>query len=228
MATGRRKHGRLYYLLAFLVLFILLSSFSGKGLVRQLILDLVLVGILVSAVVGIKQTRRSLLVSIMLGTPWIIAVFVDLFLIKTRTLYIATTISGVPFLVYVTTVVFRHVLGARRVTAETIYGAICVYLLLGIVWAVAYRFLEALSPGSFSGPMGIDFETGVESPNYAYFSFTTLTTLGYGDITPVSAPARALAILEAVTGPLYITILISQLVSKFVSTRTGVEPEDRE
>ena len=228
MAEGKRRHGRLYYLLVFLVLFILLYSFVGRGLFGQLIVDLTLVGILISAVVGLKQTRRSLMISLLLGIPWVIVVFVDLFFIKNRTLYLATTMSGLPFLIYVTSVVYRHVLRAKTVTGDTISGAICVYLLLGIVWASGYRFLEALNPGSFSGPMGIDPATGAEIPAYVYFSFTTLTTLGYGDITPITSPAKAVAILEAVVGPLYIAILISTLVSKFVSRKMAEELKDRD
>jgi hypothetical protein len=228
MAESKRRHGRLYYLLVFLVLFILLYSFVVKGIVGLLIVDLTLVGILISAVVGLKQTRRSLVISLALGIPWVVVVFADLFLVKDRTLYLATTMSGMPFLMYVTSVVYRHVLRAKTVTGDTISGSICVYLLLGIVWASGYRFLEALNPGSFSGPMGIDPVTGLETPTYVYFSFTTLTTLGYGDITPVTAPAKAVAILEAIVGPLYIAILISTLVSKFVSRKMAEELRDRD
>lgn len=221
-----RRRGRLYYLLVFLVLFMVLYSFSAKGIVEQLILDLMMVGLLASVVVILKQTTRSLVISLVLGVPWILAVFVDLFVVTDRIMSLATTLAGIPFLLFVTGVVFKHLFESEEVTGDTISGAISVYLLLGLIWAAGYRFLESLAPGSFAGPMGIDTETGVEIPNYLYFSFTTLTTLGYGDIVPLSAPARTMAILEAVAGPLYITILISQLVSKYVSRRGKKESED--
>jgi hypothetical protein len=225
MASHRGKRGRLFYLLVFLVLFMVLYSFSARSIIEQLILNLILVGLLISVVVMLRQTARSLLVSLLLGVPWLVAVFVDLFIVKENVLSLATTLAGIPFLLFVTWTVFMHIAKARKVTADTIYGAICVYMLLGIIWAAGYRFLEALNPGSLSGPIGINPETGVEIPNYIYFSFTTLTTLGYGDIIPVSSPARALAILEAVAGPLYITILISQLVSKYVKSTGRVESD---
>ena len=226
MTSRKRKHDRMYIFLIFLVLLIVLYGFSARSLVEQLILDLIVVSLFVSVVFTLEQTKRSLLVSIMLGIPWIVAVFVDLFVVQGRTMRLLTTVAGIPFLIFVTRVVFWHVLRSRRVTPSAIYGAICVYLLLGIVWAAGYRFLEALNPGSFSGPMGIDPETGLELPNYMYFSFTTLTTLGYGDIVPVTAVARSVAIIEAIAGPLYITILISQLVSKYVSRKVEDEIDD--
>ncbi len=203
-----------------------LYSFTARGFVGQLVLDIIMLAILVAVVVLVSQTRRSLIISLLLGVPWLIMVFLDLFVVVDRTLYCGTTAFGILFLIYVTAVVFRNVVRSKRVTADTIYGAISVYLLLGILWGVAYRLLESISPGSFAGPMGIDPETGIEVPSYVYFSFTTLTTLGYGDITPLSAPARAIAILEAVAGPLYITILISQLVAKYVSRKVEHEIED--
>lgn len=226
MATRARRRGRLYYLLVCLVLFIILYSFGGASLAKQLVLDVVLLGVLISATVLVRQTRGSLIVSLALGIPWVVSVWVDMFVVLDRNLYLLTTATGIAFLIWVTKVLLLHVMTARRVTADTIYGAVCVYLLFGLTWSAAYRLLEVLSPGSFAGPLGIDPQTGREISNYAYFSFTTLTTLGYGDITPVAAPAKAIAILEAVAGPLYIAILISRLVSIYVSQSVRVE-EDR-
>jgi hypothetical protein len=225
MAGRTRRHGRLYYLLVFLVLFIILYSFGAESLAKQLVLDVVLVGVLISAAVLVRQTRRSLIVSLALGIPWVVSVWVDMFVVLDRNLFLLTTATGIAFLIWVTRILLLHVMTARRVTADTIYGAVCVYLLLGLVWSAAYRLLEILSPGSFAGPLGIDPQTGQEIPNYAYFSFTTLTTLGYGDITPVTSPAMAAAILEAIAGPLYIAILISRLVSIYVSQSIKVEAD---
>jgi voltage-gated potassium channel len=225
MVPRARRHGRLYYLLVCLVLFIILYSFSGESLAKQLVLDVVLVGVLISAAVLVRQTRPSLVISLALGIPWVISVWVDVFVVLDRNLYFLTTATGIAFLIWITRILLLHVMTARRVTADTIYGAVCVYLLLGVAWSSAYRLLEILSPGSFAGPLGIDPQTGREISNYAYFSFTTLTTLGYGDITPLTAPARAVAILEAVAGPLYIAVLISRLVSIYVSQSAKTEAD---
>jgi hypothetical protein len=87
-------------------------------------------------------------------------------------------------------------------------GGIAAYPLLGVAWAEAFALLEALRPGSFSGAVGLA-EGG---RGWFYFSFVTLTTVGYGDILPVHPAARSLAMLEAVTGPLYNAILLARLV----------------
>ena len=226
MARRFRRRGKLYYFLVCLVLLIVLFSFSTQSLVEQLVLDIIMAAVLVSFVFLVRQTRRSLIISLVLGVPWLVVVFLDIFVVVYRDLYFATSALGIAFLVWVTTVMLKHVLRSKSVTGDTIYGAISVYLLLGIAWGAGYRLLESVQPGSFAGPCGIDPETGVETANYMYYSFTTLTTLGYGDITPLTAPARSIAIIEAVAGPLYITILISQLVSKYVRGRMEGKTQD--
>ncbi len=103
------------------------------------------------------------------------------------------------------------------VTGHRIQGGIAGYLLLGVVWAQAYAFVEMLHPGSFSGAIGA--ATGYRT--FSYFSFVTLTTVGYGDILPVHPAARSLAMLEAVTGPLYVAILLARLVSLAMAPQPG-------
>jgi hypothetical protein len=106
-------------------------------------------------------------------------------------------------------VVLGQTFRAGPVTGHRVQGGIAAYLLLGLSWAQAYALLELLRPGSFSGAIGV---AGGHRA-WVYFSFVTLTTVGYGDILPVHPAARSLAVLEAVTGPLYIAILLARLVS---------------
>ncbi len=113
---------------------------------------------------------------------------------------------------FVLGLVLARVVTTERVGADAICGAIAVYLLIGVVWAVCYSVIEALAPGSF----------GFTDPSFdkawnelLYFSLVTLTTLGYGDITPVGAVARIWSALEAVTGTLYLAVLIARLVSLY-------------
>jgi hypothetical protein len=110
-------------------------------------------------------------------------------------------------------VVLFQTLRDGPVTRHRIQGAIAAYLLLGIAWAHAYALVALLHPGAFSGAVSVGDGPRV----FVYFSFVTLTTVGYGDILPVHPTARSLAILEAVTGPLYLAILVARLVSLGVS-----------
>jgi hypothetical protein len=107
----------------------------------------------------------------------------------------------------------RFVLRSERVDSEVLCSAISIYLLAALFWGHLYLLTDALAPGSFSmsGPRGrpMTLFTAV------YFSFSTLTTAGYGDIAPVSRHARSLASLEAVAGVLYMAVMISRLVSLY-------------
>ena len=101
------------------------------------------------------------------------------------------------------------VLGEGRVDAERVCAALCVYLLAGIAFGGLFAALETHAPGSLAGAKPIDLDDAI------YFSFVTLATLGYGDITPAASATRSLAVLEAVFGQLYLAVLIARLVSLY-------------
>ncbi len=111
--------------------------------------------------------------------------------------------------------ILRDILLSQQITTDTIRGSICVYLLIGFVWALLYGITASLETNAFSQPI-------IEIDSYGravYFSFTTLTTLGYGDILPVSPLAKMLTNLEAIIGQLYPAILIAILVGGYLSQR---------
>ena len=111
-----------------------------------------------------------------------------------------------------TLLMVKHFLLRGLDPMKRIAGAVSVYLLFGLIWARLYQFVEMASPGAFRVPEG---ET-VNGASLTYFSFVTLATLGYGDISPINIVARDLAVLEAIMGQLYLVILISRLVSEGV------------
>jgi hypothetical protein len=100
------------------------------------------------------------------------------------------------------------------VTHYRIQGAVAVLLLLGLVWASAYELLHLIHPDAFSGAVG----NAPGALTWIYYSFVTLTTMGYGDITPVHPIARSLAISEAVSGQLYIAVTLARLMAMHVGT----------
>jgi hypothetical protein len=100
---------------------------------------------------------------------------------------------------------FKELFRTSRVNADSIKGGICIYFLLGIVWGMVYRSVHQLIPGSFI------FNVPGE-PNLFYFSFVTLATLGYGDIVPATRFMQMLAILEAVTGQIFLAVYIARLL----------------
>ncbi len=121
------------------------------------------------------------------------------------------------FFIWVTWIVARQVLFTGSITSNDIVGAICIYLLLGLIWAMLYLFIAEAVPGAFNGlpqaPWLDNFATAI------YFSFVTITTLGYGDISPVLPLARFLVYMEAIVGVFYMAILVASLIGVRMSDR---------
>lgn len=118
-------------------------------------------------------------------------------------------------LVLLAIVVLLTVLRAGTITRRQIQGAIAAYLLLGLAWAAAYSWMALHDPSAFNGA------SAGGSHQWTYYSLVTLTTMGYGDITPVHPAARSLAVAEALTGQLYVGIMIARLVSLELQGRQG-------
>jgi len=106
----------------------------------------------------------------------------------------------------------------RDVTADTILGAVVTYLLAAIAFTFAFEIVELLQPGSFSGiPAEARSHRAELGSSMLYFSFVCITTMGYGDIVPVSDIARPLAVLEGVFGQLYLAVMIARLVGLHIA-----------
>jgi hypothetical protein len=127
-------------------------------------------------------------------------------------------LSLLGFMLVAISFTLKQVVVGTDINANRLVGAICVYLLLGVIWAMIYTLINAISPGSFAGFSPMD-GVGWDS-EWLYFSFVTMTTLGYGDILPVSATARGLAYMQAVVGQFYIAVLVAGLVGAYVSKRS--------
>jgi hypothetical protein len=169
--------------------------------------------VLIAAVWAVSRHRGVLVAGLSLAAPTFIAAWMQHF-IERRWLTAVYLALGALFLGFTAVVVLRQALGGGAVTTDTIAGAICFYLLLGVIWALIYSLVELAHPGSFldgGRPVG---SAGHHSlvPELLYLSLVTLSTLGYGDILPVTPQARMLAALEGIIGPLYLAVLIARLV----------------
>jgi hypothetical protein len=134
--------------------------------------------------------------------------------------------GGIVFLIFVVVNILRFILRTPRVNTEVLCASVSAYLMLGLAWTMAYRLAIVIMPGAFAfngAPMAAQQMTGFTA---FYFSFVTLSTLGYGDITPVSNLARMLAVLESTTGTLYVAILISRLVGLYSAQEQSLQPEN--
>jgi voltage-gated potassium channel len=126
-------------------------------------------------------------------------------------------LSLMGFLAVAITFTLNQVVVGTDINANRLVGAVCVYLLLGVIWAIVYTLIELVLPGSFNGFSPMD-DFGWDS-EWLYFSFVTMTTLGYGDILPISGTARGLAYMQAIVGQFYIAVLVAGLVGAYVSRR---------
>ena len=114
-----------------------------------------------------------------------------------------------------------HTLQETHITLEQISAALSAYLLFGLVWGIAYFLLESSDPGSLSIAANLD---GTLLSTCTYYSFVTLSTLGYGDITPISQQARSLSLVEAIVGQLYLAVLIGKLVGMYGAAQANRSP----
>ncbi|WP_295627170.1 potassium channel family protein [uncultured Nitrosomonas sp.] len=121
------------------------------------------------------------------------------------------------FLLLSISLAIRQVVLANTIDFNSLVGGICIYLLLGVIWGLLYVMVNVLIPGSFN--ISTSESAFEQLQDFIYFSFVTLATLGYGDIVPLSATARALSIIEAVFGQFYIAILVAGLVAAYITKR---------
>jgi voltage-gated potassium channel Kch len=127
----------------------------------------------------------------------------------------ASALAACGFSVTLAVLVGARVMRDGPITVHHIVGAVAIYLLIGIAFGEATRAMGLIDPEAYASASG----RGFERADLYYFSFVTLTTVGYGDITPVHPFARSLAILEALTGQLFPAILIARLVSQELASR---------
>jgi hypothetical protein len=172
--------------------------------------------VLLSGVLAVGRNRRTLIWAAVLVVPAVICRWMNRFRpeLVPREFFIA---AGLIFLIFLIGNFFRFILRAPRVNAEVLYAGLSVYLLLGLSWTLAYLFVAELVPGSFAFSTGPAASQSMDGFNAYYFSFVTLTTVGYGDITPVSNGARTLAAMEAMAGTLYVAVFISRLVALYTA-----------
>lgn len=214
LATARlrdvRQH-RFAILLASLLLLILLSPILEGKVAGNLVLTLLFTLVLLAAVFAASGRPSTLGVALVFALPWLYLSWLHpLWRADTADLVASLLLVGLGL--FVLALLLARVIEAPRVGMDTLCGAIAAYLLIGVVWAVSYSTIEALAPGSF-GFAEQDF--AMLWTQLLYFSLVTLTTLGYGDITPVGAVARIWSALEAMTGTLYLALLIARLVSLY-------------
>jgi len=206
-------HGPCTYLLLALLGLILFFPYAGGGATGRILLATLFSLVLVGGAYAIGRDRRTLIAGFGLATL-AIALQWTAILSADETLFRLAGIFYILFLVLTICEVLRYLLKKGPVTADKLHGALAGYIMIAILWAFIYALVEAFTPGSFSFP-----QANAADPHamfrLIYFSFTTLTTVGYGDITPVTDQARSFVMIEEFLGVFFVGILIARLAGLY-------------
>lgn len=226
---ARTRQGNNYLLLGGLCLLLLIvpvvSELMGPGLTIEL--EFPVAGLVILGVWSLYDSKQSLYLGIVLLAVVSLSV-ATFFVYRWEAARWVTLLSMLIFLVLSSVAVLRHVMFPGPVDLNRIVGAFCVYLMIGVFGAVLYYFLQTVVPGSFAGLESYDERQWFW--RLLYFSFVTLSTLGYGDITPANAFSESVAYLQAIIGQFYIAVVIASLVGSYIAehdnTDVAAEEED--
>ena len=204
--------GKFLFLLISMVLMFALRPFLESFVRISYLMDIFFFVIFLSAVYAISQKRSTFIIALVMALLMEIIIWLG-HLTDISSLRTIGNFLAILFIGYTATVILSYLFTEDKITSDVIMGAICVYFLIGLAWAFIFFTLELFQPGSFQMPQG----QGIDLSHFSYYSYVTLTTLGYGDITPISNQARSLALLEAIMGQLYIAILVAKLVGTHIA-----------
>jgi hypothetical protein len=199
-----------------LMAYVVLAPFTTIGTVSNRLLNLAVVLTLLSVVRAAWPSLRMMIPAVLLGSA---ALLPTLGLLPDAGLGELTShAASMAFILLVMCAILSQVLTTEYVTLDTVVGAASVYLLIGLLFGALFAVLEFWTPGSFTMPPSFQ-PTGpaslaplMKDTIILYYSFETLTTLGYGDVTPATPPARFFSITEALVGQLYLAILVARFV----------------
>lgn len=201
-------------LASFALLFFISPLIPGDQALSDRILGLVNLVVLISCIRAIAQTRRFFIfmvvftcVNVLMGSYELLSTsdpdFFETLLLSVRVFYLITVFCSI----------MMYVLDSSAVTFDKICGAISAYMVMGIGWASVYTLFYHLNELSFNIPEALLSTETVNSTWAIYFSFTTLTTLGYGDITPQTPAIQSYAIMQAACGQIFLAVIVARLVA---------------
>ncbi len=210
--------GLFFALLFFLMSYPLIADHS----LGSLFLDVLFLAILIASAYAVSNNRNVLIIAAILALPtfglwWSVRVT------DATVVILGSLALSIVFFMFIIFVLLRNVVRSDQVSVGTIYGVMSVYLLIGVGWSFIYAIIELATPGSFD--FGALAESAGGSAKHGdlrflgYYSLVTLSTLGYGDITPMTPIARSLSALEAVAGQLYIAVLIAFMVGTHIAQK---------
>lgn len=207
-----------YLLVSLIILVFAIPSLNRHTLSSHPdLLEMVFVIALIFAVLSLIQHAKKYFIGILVALFAIVCALIAIFVELSIFTYLMLIAAIIFFVVGTIDSIYQVFAVRKGVDFNKILGAICIYIFLALMWTILYQLLETLIPGSFNG-----LTVGLKHTHFndlVYYSFVTITTLGYGDIIPATPLAKALVIIEVIVGVFYIAILVAALVGDFMATR---------
>jgi hypothetical protein len=205
--------GRFLTLLVLILAMLIVGPLAEEFVHLRILMDIFWSAVFIAVIYAVSHKKHHILVAVLLALPMLASIWAKYLRIH-QGLEVVGGLCGAAFFMFAIIQILIFIYSQKEVTTDLIVGAAIVYLLMALAWSFLFGVLESLHPGSFSFP---EIQTISTNRNFLYFSFVTLTTLGYGDITPVTTMARSLSFLEAVIGQLYLVVQVAWLVGVHVS-----------
>lgn len=218
-AIQNNKHFILLFILLFFIAIVMMGDLiepvvTSTGM--RLIIFLAITSVLVLSIYAENKNPGMFKVNLAFIVPALI--FQLLFSVtQSDFIHVLSLFFSLVFMISIVCCMLYNILFTRCVSREIILSSICIYLLLGILWSNIYIMIVLVDPGSFTYSAASSDYTRIMLHSM-YFSFVTITTLGYGDIQPLSSPAQFFSVLEALMGQIYLTVLIARLVGLHIAS----------
>jgi len=214
---------RYLVLLGTLLLVLVVQPISFGFAASSRLFDVFLILVTIALLLSLCTERKRRLAALLFGIPIVLLSLSSHLVSAENAIVLVGHCLAVAFFSWAAVMIVASLLRSTVLSLDSVFGAICGYLLLGMAWGVLYSMLDVFRPGSFE--IGERLARQMESSDsrihvFTYYSFITLTTVGYGDVTPISAAARTCAWLEALTGQFYLAVLVAGLVGTLL-TRKG-------
>lgn len=217
IALEQAVRGKVIYLLALTVLAQFAYPITAYGTVGLVVYELLYASMIGVGILLGRDSRFHVVFLSVTGGLYLLTSLAYATNPGLNWLVMLTYLTLIPYLGMLLVILARFLAIAQAITRDVLYAAVVFYLLLGAVFVPLYGLLEQMIPGAFRDASFPD--TPVQWQQLIYFSYTTLTSSGYGDILPLAWWARALANLEMIAGVLFITIIMSRLVALYTSEK---------
>jgi hypothetical protein len=210
-AVSRLFYQRCFWLFGALLALIGAVSFVPGNDLGRLLLNAINICVLIATIAAVGRSTLSFAIALLLAVPAVLFQYVGLWHDSDTDLAWSWFFSAT---LYFITIVYllRYVFQPRVMTQDKLFGAAAAYLLIGVFWAYLYAIIGAVYPGSF---MVVGVPGALVYADALYLSITVLTSTGFGDVTPLTRPARGVCMVEQITGALFVAILIARLAGVY-------------